>query len=350
VLRAPLRFPIQALSKGSFSPSQAVGFLSDEIPVRNSWLLRLIQSDAGHFAAIPPFGDLAQGLERSLERPPAGGEAAAVATVAHALSEQHERFEASIRALVPALRDLNARSLDMGARAAVQRVARHAHQHLVSQRVLLAQLETSLAEGGEAAEPRCEAICDLGALCASTSEEAALFCREKHGDSSEVRVELPDAAVRCCTVPAYARFALTEVLKNALGAHVRRYGVLDVCDAPPVELRLAAAGSTATVRVSDRGDGMSRETRRAAQRYFYTTNDEREPNYTYSRAFGSQFDGLGVGLPLAEAHLRYLGGDLVLTSMPGEGSCAYLTIDRTGGRLTDPPVGADEFGEEPAVA
>mmetsp|Transcript_19441 Transcript_19441/g.45421 ORF Transcript_19441/g.45421 Transcript_19441/m.45421 type:complete len:91 (-) Transcript_19441:414-686(-) len=88
---------------------------------------------------------------------------------------------------------------------------------------------------------------------------------------------------------------------------------------------------------------MSIDTRQSALDYYFTTNEEREANYTYSRAFGSQFEGLGVGLPLAAAHARYLGGDLVLASLAGDGTSAYLTIDRIGGERTDPTGDRDEF-------
>lgn len=333
--------PVAALARATFSPEQATRFVSAELPARARWLLQRLQQDGARLAALPPYGALLDTLSRAAGRPeePTGGAAAA----ARSLRDEHEQLEAGLRALVPALRDVARAADDLAVRGAVQRVATRAHRHVISQRVLLAHLAAS-CEPEAPAEPTCIGACDLSALCASTAEEALLFCREKHGDAPELRVALPKTLL-ACTVPSYVHFSLMEVLKNALGSHVRRYGVLALCDAPPVELALApSAGGAAVLRVRDRGGGMGVDERRLACAFFHTTNPEREPNYTYSRAFGSQFHGLGVGLPLAAAHLRYLGGDLVLSSFGG-GCTAYLALDRTGGPRTDPmPAQDDELG------
>jgi signal transduction histidine kinase len=303
-----------------FTLAQGVKFLADEIPVRNRVLAERLQQDASRLTAAPQLA----GLQRLLQARELGS--------ADALREHHRAFEACLRALVPELRDLSATD-DMATRAAVQRACTFAHHHLISQRVLVAHLA---AAGGEAsAEPLCAPACDLSALCAATVEEAVLFCREKHGDAPEVVFEAPPARTYGCTVPAYLHFALMEVCKNSLGAHVKRYGVLALCEAPPVRVTLAASADVATIHVSDSGGGLGVEARRRALDFFCTTNAGREANYTYSRAFGSQFDGLGVGLPLAQAHLRYLGGELVLASVAGRGCETFLSLDRSGAQ-TDP--------------
>lgn len=103
-------------------------------------------------------------------------------------------------------------------------------------------------------------------------------------------------------------------------------------------------------------------------KFLSTTNPEREPNYQYSRDFGSQFEGcglvashpaaslpplfptmchslarplklldlgcfrLGMGLPLARLHVKYLGGELQLGGLAGVGVRACLTFDATGER------------------
>ena len=39
---------------------------------------------------------------------------------------------------------------------------------------------------------------------------------------------------------------------------------------------------------------------------------------------------LGLGLPLARLHARYYGGDVVLKSMEGFGTDAYVYLNRLG--------------------
>ena len=94
------------------------------------------------------------------------------------------------------------------------------------------------------------------------------------------------------------RFALHEVLKNAMGAHVRRVGGdagrLD--ELPAVRVSVGAHGATGFVKVEDQGGGWPASTDGVrALRYLTSTNPPREANYTYSRNFGAPFEGLGVG-------------------------------------------------------
>ena len=77
---------------------------------------------------------------------------------------------------------------------------------------------------------------------------------------------------------------------------------------------------------------------RHALRWLQTTNPPREANYTYSRNFGAPFEGLGMGLPLAALHARYLHGELHLSRLPStalrpsSGVHASFTFDVTGDR------------------
>ena len=45
---------------------------------------------------------------------------------------------------------------------------------------------------------------------------------------------------------------------------------------------------------------------------------------------GSPLAGLGYGLPISRSYARYFGGDLVIVSMEGYGTDAYLHLSRLG--------------------
>lgn len=85
---------------------------------------------------------------------------------------------------------------------------------------------------------------------------------------------------------------------------------LDACRARPgskgVEVEVAAAGETATIRVVDDGVGMPPEAVASAFDPFFSTKAEGE--------------GMGLGLFLARAHLRKLGGSIELASELGRGT------------------------------
>ena len=176
---------------------------------------------------------------------------------------------------------------------------------------------------------------DLAALAEASVDDAASFCREKYGAAPEAELllvgePLPPGALLLAPLAA---FALHEVLKNAMGAHVRRVGGdagrLD--ELPPLRVSVGACGATGFVKVEDQGGGWPAGTDGArALRFLYSTNPPREANYTYSRNFGAPFEGLGVGLPLAHLHASLLGGSLTLAGLPGRGVTALLCFDLSG--------------------
>ena len=182
-------------------------------------------------------------------------------------------------------------------------------------------------------------------------DDARAFCREKFGDAPEMEVHPSDegtaagagavvgaepAATDSLLFPSSVVFGVHEILKNAMGAHVRRVGADRLSRLPPIEVTFGDAGGFAHVRVRDHGMGLA-EADGAAKclRFLHTTNPPREATYTYSRNFGAPFEGLGMGLSLARRHALFLGGDLQLASMPGEGVDACLLFDSTG-ELSDP--------------
>ena len=84
----------------------------------------------------------------------------------------------------------------------------------------------------------------------------------------------------------------------------------------PIAVRHGVRDGMAFVGVTDYGGGWASASADAAT-FLHTTNPPREPTYTYSRAFGSTFEGLGMGLPLAALHLlvRPLSGNGPLLSL-----------------------------------
>lgn len=356
--RAPRVASLRSLvAAGQPTPAQALAFITDELPVRNAWLASQLSADASPFAHVEEYGAFISHLADAAGAFDAARGESSADDARTLVTRTHDTHEAAVRALMPQMRECMRLAQDVHQLGAVQRVCARVHRQLVAQRVLIAHLCLAVDKGyferGNGGDGTSRAVvedgCDLIALTRAACADAELAAREKHGDAPAIIVEEPAAGVvgaarRCCTVPSYVFFCLMELLKNAAGAHVQRYGVLDLCDAPPVSVRIAAEGGVACVCVADHGGGMGPDARQNALAYFFTTHEERAATYTYSRAFGEPLAGLGVGLPLAAAHARFLGGDIVLASMPGEGVSAYLTFDRVGGQRTDPPAHEDEFG------
>ena len=139
---------------------------------------------------------------------------------------------------------------------------------------------------------------DLAAAVRETAERLAERFAE-HG----LEIQTPDALAVCSD-----RDTVREVLENLL-TNAAKYAA----QGGPVEVAAQAADGRARIAVSDRGPGMTRTQMRKAFKAFW-----RADNST-TRTTG----GYGIGLAVARAYARGLGGDLTVTARPG-GGCTFL--------------------------
>jgi signal transduction histidine kinase len=206
---------------------------------------------------------------------------------------------------------------------------------------------------------------DLVKLVRDSTAEIAAFCVEKYGVAPAVNVHVATTTTSSSSssssssspspsspvapmlgVPDFARFAYTELLKNAMRAMLDRYTTAGVDDAPPIAVTVAYAGGRVSVRVDDVGAGLRGWGAGSGQEaaagavtrfpYFTSTAAGREqPNYQYSREFGVPFTGHGLGLVRARLFAVLHGGGLAVLSQPGAGTSALLWFDRGGTAMTD---------------
>lgn len=146
-----------------------------------------------------------------------------------------------------------------------------------------------------------------------------------------LRVELRPAATDAQTVQPYEVLAqlLRELVANGAEACRRVEAIREPAPGVHVTIDLDADDAKGEpglrVEVRDEGVGMDAETLASAFDPFFSTRPE-----------GA---GMGMGLYLARAHLRQLGGTIELDSTPGEGTRATLCLPprpaisaATGGR------------------
>jgi len=95
---------------------------------------------------------------------------------------------------------------------------------------------------------------------------------------------------------------------------------------PAVRAIFAYGEEEVSLKVSDEGGGIPRSELGQAWSYFGNLrNSEEEPK--------------GVGLPLSRLHARYYGGDVVLKSLEGFGTDAYVFLNRLGQNCENLPPG-----------
>lgn len=142
------------------------------------------------------------------------------------------------------------------------------------------------------------------------SLDALLHQRLDAQQGARVALEVAPSA-RAVTVPKERTLqALHALSHNALAA-----------SAPPAPVTVTATATASELRfeVRDHGSGMDPAVLARAGEPFFTT---REPGR-----------GLGLGLFLVRAFAESLGGSLALTSAPGAGTTALITLPLTAGRV-----------------
>lgn len=194
------------------------------------------------------------------------------------------------------------------------------------------------------------------------------ICELKYGVRPTVIINgQPNA--RLAHVPTHIEYIVTELLKNAFRATIERGKERD-----PIEMTIAASPATqkpspeatnparsrdvpdsvgsssttdpsipcVTIRIRDRGGGISPETLPNIWAYSFTTFGEDEALdisngnidalNVISGAGGdsSSLAGLGYGLPLGRAYAEHFGGGIAVQSLWGWGTDVYLNLRGLG--------------------
>jgi pyruvate dehydrogenase kinase 2/3/4 len=180
---------------------------------------------------------------------------------------------------------------------------------------------------------------DLVDVARAAAHNARLVCDEHYGDSPEIDIDVTDDDGRAYVshLHDHLNYILVELLKNSLRAtvdtHVKRnaMGFITCEDMPRVVVRIATScsGDTATVVVSDQGGGIARSDMSKIMSYTYTST----PKTALAQVEeGDQqptlLAGYGYGLPMSRIHARLFGGDLLVQSVEGYGTEAYLFLKK----------------------
>lgn len=127
-------------------------------------------------------------------------------------------------------------------------------------------------------------------------------------------------------VPQYLFYILVELLKNSARATVITAGdSRRPFEHRPVTVTVCADAKSLVIRVEDRAGGLPAKSVDKVWSYLYTTAPANSDSWEHQ---GTPLAGFGVGLPLSRLYARYLGGNLKLLSMPGQGTVAYVKLLR----------------------
>jgi signal transduction histidine kinase len=142
-------------------------------------------------------------------------------------------------------------------------------------------------------------------------------------------------------VEPYVHFAFVEILKNSIQAVIDKHGELEIdnLDDPPITVDLSASGNLIRAEVRDDGLGLpavdycGRADYDPFDALFTSKQVNTEPTYTYSRDFGVEFSGKGIGLLKSKVYVEMHLGVLELQSSPSAGCTVTITLPRQTGNL-----------------
>lgn len=146
-------------------------------------------------------------------------------------------------------------------------------------------------------------------------------CRElAHGTSARVRVHFSGLEATTTTQPELViRRVLNELVRNAVEA-------CDTTGKPAeIEVTVEAREEVARISVRDNGPGLSEVVQDGLFEAYFSTKDA----------------GRGLGLYLARAHLRQLGGELELGAPPPTGACFVVSFPLRAPAFAPPKVAAE---------
>jgi signal transduction histidine kinase len=147
---------------------------------------------------------------------------------------------------------------------------------------------------------------DLAALVHSVAE-----AMEGAAEAKRLALEVEAAAAgRARTDAGLVRQILSNLLGNAL----------KFTDAGAIRIRAYRDGERITIEVADTGPGIAPEHREKVFEAFYQV----DPSNTRREG------GTGLGLALSREFAALLGGEVTLTSAPGEGSTFSLVLPAKG--------------------
>ena len=151
--------------------------------------------------------------------------------------------------------------------------------------------------------------CDLTSVLVDAMDETTFYTENTYMVAPKVNIKMVSHGKEtkeiplCHLVPSHLFIIFNEILKNAMRATVEHHWD-NKDDLPPVSVTICHANDDFTIKISDQGGGMDRES--ASKCFFY--------QYSTVPKHCSEKYLLGYGLPLARLYSRYFNGDLKVAS------------------------------------
>lgn len=177
------------------------------------------------------------------------------------------------------------------------------------------------------------------------SQSIGQVCGEVYGVVPKTILE-GQLDTRFSFIPDHLSFIVQEVMKNAFRATIESHPGKMV-DLPPINVEIMKGSFDMTIKISDAGGGMKRETLNEIWRYGFTsTTEESASTHVAGELAGlsgmdavskRQIAGYGFGMPLSRVYAQYFGGDITVQSMRGYGTDVFVNVNHLGDKQENEP-------------
>ncbi|CAE1286288.1 [Pyruvate dehydrogenase (acetyl-transferring)] kinase isozyme 1, mitochondrial,[Pyruvate dehydrogenase (acetyl-transferring)] kinase isozyme 4, mitochondrial,[Pyruvate dehydrogenase (acetyl-transferring)] kinase isozyme 3, mitochondrial,[Pyruvate dehydrogenase (acetyl-transferring)] kinase, mitochondrial,[Pyruvate dehydrogenase (acetyl-transferring)] kinase isozyme 2, mitochondrial,Probable [pyruvate dehydrogenase (acetyl-transferring)] kinase, mitochondrial [Acanthosepion pharaonis] len=158
-------------------------------------------------------------------------------------------------------------------------------------------------------------------------ENAKFLCDQYYLTAPEVKITSLNATaeekaeqIRMVYVPSHLYHILFELFKNAMRAVVEFHN--EDVELPHLEVMITKGVEDVSIKMSDKGGGIPRSKSEMLFHYMYST----APQPMRSDNGSAPLAGYGYGLPLSRLYARYFHGDLILSSVEGCGTDAFIYL------------------------
>jgi len=185
--------------------------------------------------------------------------------------------------------------------------------------------------------------CDILGVCEDAYNAAAVMCDQEYFDHPELKATAMDTSdentetqenVTATYVPSHLHHILFEIFKNSMRATCEFSESQELSSLPHIRVRIFKTKNDITIKISDRGGGISRAASGKIFNYMYSTAPQvamPADGGSFGAGLASEqlpMHGLGYGLPLSRLYARYFKGDIQIASVHGYGTNVYVYLQR----------------------
>jgi len=175
--------------------------------------------------------------------------------------------------------------------------------------------------------------CDVITVIEDAFNNAKFLCDQYYLCSPDLELETKnvvekdsDDKINLVYVPSHLYHIAFELYKNAMRAIIEYHGEA-AKSYPKIQTLIVKGKEDLSIRITDYGGGIPRSKLPQVFKYMYSTAPRPSiSSDVYSPTENAPLAGYGYGLPLSRLYARYFNGDLLLSSIDGHSTDAYIYL------------------------